>query len=84
MKKILIGSFIKMIMGFLDAVLPNIKNSISEGGFDPVSNKQETKVDFIRLISSAIVFILLVLNFFGFIDIVTFVRQLIYDLSSSL
>lgn len=73
-----------MIQGLFDTILPNINNSLKDGEFNPVTNKQETKIDWIRLLSSFVVFILLVLNFFGFVDIVTFMKILIHDLSSNL
>ena len=76
----LIGRIIK---GTLDSTLPNIEKSIKNTEFDPVQNKQVTKVDWVRLIASAITFIMLVLNLFGQIDIVTFIKSLIHELSNS-
>ena len=76
----LIGRIIK---GTLDTTLPNIEKSIKNTEFDPVQNKQVTKVDWVRLIASAITFIMLVLNLFGQIDIVTFMKSLIHELSNS-
>lgn len=76
----LIGRIIK---GTLDTTLPNIEKSTKNTEFDPVQNKQVTKVDWVRLIASAITFIMLVLNLFGQIDIVTFIKNLIYELSNS-
>ena len=76
----LIGRIIK---GTLDTTLPNIEKSIKNTEFDPVQNKQVTKIDWVRLIASAITFIMLVLNLFGQIDIVTFIKTLINELSNS-
>lgn len=73
----------KIIKGTLDTTLPNIEKSIKNTEFDPVQNKQVTKVDWVRLIASAITFIMLVLNLFGQIDIVTFIKSLIHELSNS-
>ena len=77
----LIGRIIKVT---LDSTLPNIEKSIKNTEFDPVQNKQVTKVDWVRLIASAITFIMLVLNLFGQIDIVTFIKSLIHELSNSI
>jgi hypothetical protein len=76
----LIGRIIK---GTLDTTLPNIEKSTKNTEFDPVQNKQVTKIDWVRLIASAITFIMLVLNLFGQIDIVTFMKSLINELSNS-
>jgi hypothetical protein len=73
----------KIIKGTLDTTLPNIEKSIKNTEFDPVQNKQVTKVDWVRLIASAITFIMLVLNLFGQIDIVTFIKSLIHELSNN-
>lgn len=59
----------KVVMGLLDTILPNIKNSIKGNEFNPKTNKQDLSIDWVRLISSFIVFILLLLNLIGFIDL---------------
>jgi hypothetical protein len=45
---------------------------------------QKTKVDWVRIIAAGVTFILLVLNFFGLVDIVNFIKNLIIELSSNL
>lgn len=74
----------KVIKGTLDTALPNIEKSTKNTEFDPVQNKQVTKVDWVRLVASAITFIILLLNLFGQIDIGIFIKNLINELSSSL
>jgi len=74
----------KIIKGTLDTALPNIEKSTKNTEFDPVQNKQVTKVDWVRLVASAITFIILLLNLFGQIDIGIFIKNLINELSSSL
>ena len=74
----------KVIKGTLDTALPNIEKSTKNTEFDPVQNKQVTKVDWVRLVASAITFIILLLNLFGQIDIGIFIKNLINELFSSL
>lgn len=74
----------KVIKGTLDTTLPNIEKSTKNTEYDPGLNKQVTKVDWVRLISAAITFIILLLNLFGQIDIVNFIKNLIHELSSTL
>lgn len=74
----------KVIKGTIDATLPNIEKSTKNTEFDPVTNKQVTKVDWVRLVSAAITFIILLLNLFGQIDIVNFIKNLINELSNTL
>jgi len=74
----------KVIKGTLDTALPNIEKSTKNTEFDPVQNKQVTKVDWVRLVASAITFIILLLNLFGQIDIGIFIKNLINELSNSL
>ena len=83
MKKAIAKQIIKVFKGIMDTILPNIKASLKETQYDPNLNMQKTKVDWVRLIASAITFIMLVLNLFGQIDIVTFIKSLINELSNS-
>jgi len=83
MKKKIFKIMGKVIKGTFDTILPNIEKSTKNTEFDPVTNKQVTKIDWVRLIASAITFIMLVLNLFGQIDIVTFIQNLINELSNS-
>jgi hypothetical protein len=67
---------IRVLSGIADATLPNVKNSIKDITKCPVTKKNEYKLDWIRLITSFITFIILVLNFFGLTDIAEFLREL--------
>lgn len=67
---------LRICSGIADATLPNVKNSIKDIGRCPVTKKNEYKMDWIRLITSFITFIILVLNFFGLTDIAEFLREL--------
>jgi hypothetical protein len=84
MKKLLAKQIIKVIKGIFDAIAPNIKASLKETEYDPKLNMQKTRVDWVRLIAAGITFILLILNFCGLVDIVTFVKTLINELSNNL
>lgn len=84
MKKLLAKQIIKVIKGIGDTFLPNVKASLKETEYDPKLNMQKTKVDWVRLIAASITFILLILNFFGQVDIVNFIKTLISELSSNL
>ena len=84
MKKLLAKQIIKVIKGIGDTFLPNVKASLKETEYDPQLNMQKTKVDWVRLIAASITFILLILNFFGQVDIVNFIKTLISELSSNL
>jgi hypothetical protein len=55
--------------GFADATLPNIKNSVKNVSTCPITKKNEYKMDWIRLITAFITFVILVLNFLGYTDI---------------
>jgi hypothetical protein len=61
----------RVIMGVMDTVLPNVKNSVKDQGLCPVTKKPEIKVDWPRFLAAAITFILLILNFLGLIDLKT-------------
>jgi len=84
MKKLLAKQIIKVIKGIGDTFLPNIKASLKETEYDPKLNMQKTKVDWVRLIAASITFILLILNFFGQVDIVNFIKTLVSELSNNL
>ena len=84
MKKLLAKQIIKVIKGIGDTFLPNVKASLKETEYDPQLNMQKTKVDWVRLIAASITFILLILNFFGQVDIVNFIKTLVSELSSNL
>jgi hypothetical protein len=83
MKKKLAKIILKVFKGIFDTVAPNIKPSMAEKEFDAVENKTKTKVDWIRIISAFITFVLLVLNFFGQINITNFIKALIRELSNN-
>jgi hypothetical protein len=84
MKKLLAKQIIKVLKGIFDAVAPNIKASLKETEYDPKLGMQKTKVDWVRIIAAGVTFILLVLNFFGLVDIVNFIKNLIIELSNNL
>jgi hypothetical protein len=84
MRKLLAKQIIKVIKGIFDAIAPNIKASLKETEYDPKLGMQKTKVDWVRIIAAGITFILLVLNFFGLVDIVNFIQNLISELSNNL
>lgn len=84
MKKLLAKQLIKIFKGIFDTILPNIKASLKETEYDPKLNMQKTKVDLVRLVAAGITFILLILNFFGQVDIVNFVKSLLNELSNNL
>mgnify|MGYP001033792319 CR=1 FL=1 len=84
MKKLLAKQIIKVIKGIFDAIAPNIKASLKETEYDPKLGMQKTKVDWVRIVAAGITFILLVLNFFGLVDIVNFIQNLISELSNNL
>jgi hypothetical protein len=83
MKKKLAKIILKVFKGIFDTVAPNIKPSMAEKEFDSLENKTKTKVDWIRIISAFITFALLVLNFFGQINITNFIKALIRELSNN-
>ena len=74
----------KILMGLMDSILPNIKNSIIGKEYNPKKNKNEIQIDWIRLTSSAIAFIILVLNLLGFIDITEFIKAVIHELGNNI
>lgn len=84
MKKLLAKQIIKVLKGIFDAIAPNIKASLKETEYDPKLGMQKTKVDWVRIIAAGVTFVLLVLNFFGLVDIVNFIKNLIIELSNNL
>jgi hypothetical protein len=84
MKKLLSKQIVKVFKGIFDAITPNFKASLKETEYDPKLNMQKTKIDWVRIIAAAITFILLILNFFGQMDIVNFVKSLLNELSNNL
>lgn len=84
MKKLLAKQILKVLKGIFDAIAPNIKASLKETEYDPKLGMQKTKVDWVRIIAAGVTFILLVLNFFGLVDIVNFIKNLILELSNNL
>lgn len=84
MKKLLAKQILKVIKGIFDALAPNLKASLKETEYDPKLGMQKTKVDWVRIIAAGVTFILLVLNFFGLVDIVNFIKNLIIELSNNL
>ena len=83
MKKKVAKTILKVIKGIFDTVAPNINPSIAEKEFDAIENKTKTKVDWVRIISAFITFTLLLLNFFGQINITNFIKTLIRELSNN-
>jgi hypothetical protein len=67
---------LRIASGFADATLPNIKNSVKDISKCPITKKNEYKLDWIRLITACITFVILVLNFLGYTDIAGFISQL--------
>jgi hypothetical protein len=84
MKKLFVKQLIKIFKGIFDTILPNIKASLKETEYDPKLNMQKTKVDWVRIVAAGVTFILLILNFFGQVDIVNFVKSLLNELSNNL
>lgn len=84
MKKLFSKQLIKIFQGIFDTILPNIHASLKETEYDPKLNMQKTKINWVRIVAAGITFILLVLNFFGQVDIVNFVKSLLNELSNNL
>jgi len=70
----------RVVTGMLDTVLPNIKNSVKGMEYNLTTKKYDKDIDWIRLISSFIVFILLLLNLIGLIDIKEVVKHVLNEL----
>jgi len=85
MNKKIYNVLLRIISGLLDTVLPNVQKSIdNKKEYNPKTNKQDLNIDWIRLISSFIVFILLLLNLIGFIDAKEFIKHVFNELQSNI
>lgn len=62
--------------GFADATLPNVKNSVKDISKCPITKKNEYKLDYVRLITAFVTFVILILNFLGFTDIAAAISKL--------
>lgn len=58
-----------IVLGLLDAILPNFKNCIKEIKSEFVTDEDYIEVNWLRLFTSLFTFIFLVLNFFKIIEI---------------
>jgi hypothetical protein len=58
-----------IVLGLLDAILPNFKNCIKEIKSEFITDEDYIEVNWLRLFVSLITFTLLVLNFFKIIEI---------------
>ena len=59
----------KIIAGLLDALLPNVKESIKLTESQFIKEKPSYKIDYVRLITSLITFAIVVASFFDWIDL---------------
>lgn len=67
-----------LFLGILDAVLPNIKESLKEIPSEFLNDRGELKIDFVRICSATLFFILIMLaicDVITFNDILNFVNQ---------
>ena len=83
-RKLIFKIIIRILSGVMDTITPNVKNSILQGEYNPTTNKQNINVDWVRLLSSFVVFILLVLNFVHLIDLNQVVKSLGHELQNLL
>jgi hypothetical protein len=58
-----------IVLGLLDAILPNFKNCIKEIKSEFVTDEDYIEVNWLRLFVSLLTFTFLVLNFFKIIEI---------------
>ena len=58
-----------IVLGFLDAILPNFKNCIKKIQSDFITDEDYIEINWLRLFVSLITFSFLVLNFFKIIEI---------------
>lgn len=66
---------VSLFLGFLDALLPNIKDSIKEKQSDFLNDRPRLDIDWTRLTSSLVSFTIIILAMFDFItakDIIQF------------
>ena len=66
----------RIASGIADATLPNVKNSVKDINKCPITKKNEYKLDYVRLITAFITFIILILNFLGYTDIAATLSKL--------
>jgi len=59
----------KIILGILDAILPNTKESIVLKESEFIAEKPSYKIDYIRFFSSLVAFITILLGLFNLIDL---------------
>jgi hypothetical protein len=65
-----------IVLGFLDAILPNFKNCIKEIKSEFITDEDYIEVNWLRLFVSLLTFVLLVLNFFKVIEIEDIIKIL--------
>jgi hypothetical protein len=59
----------KILLGILDGILPNIKESVKLEDSQFIEEKPAYKIDYVRLATSLITFGLILASIFGWIDI---------------
>jgi hypothetical protein len=59
----------KILLGILDGILPNIKESVKLEHSEFIAEKPAYKIDYVRLATSLITFGLILASLFGWIDI---------------
>ena len=59
----------KILLGILDGILPNIKESVKLEHSEFIAEKPGYKIDYVRLATSLITFGLILASIFGWIDI---------------
>lgn len=59
----------KIVLGMLDAILPNTKESIVLKESEFIQEKPTYKIDYIRFFSSLVAFITILLGLFNLIDL---------------
>ena len=74
----------RIISGVMDTITPNLQNSLKDKEFNPKTQQQQTKIDWVRLSSSFIVFVLLLLNFLHLIDITEVIKNVLNELQNYL
>jgi len=67
-----------LFLGILDAILPNIKESLKQIPSEFLNDRGELKIDFVRIFSATVFFILIILaicDVITFNDIINFVNK---------
>jgi hypothetical protein len=67
-----------LFLGILDALLPNIKESLKEIPSEFLNDRGELKIDFVRISSATVFFVLMILaicDVITFNDILKFINQ---------